>query len=468
VQESDFCIFPQEEMNIMKKITLFTMMLAVLLCRPVNADMLVAGERHSAYLDDKGVVYTWGSYNAFSEESNPLPSVVENLPEIMMITASGDRTAFLSAINEVYVLGSSSPDAPTLLDITDGIVSIALGFNNLVVLTNEGKVYNFDLVTGLLIDTGIENATSISADSNEFLTDTGLALVEGTVYVWGENTPGQVAMGEFGDEATIEPTPIVGLPFIEKISAANNHILLVDIEGNVWTFGEGLDGQLGNGMTYSTEPVKIEGMTDIVDVAGGRNHSLAVDKEGQLFVFGLHNLIDEASTLNAQDFFPRLVPGAANIELIAAGGDHSLIKSDGEFFGWGENQFGQIGDGTFESRHEFSLISASWSNSSDMSCDKETDSGDAEEEDEATSEESPEADECGFGVLISDYADLEAVLTQFTQACSDRGQRKRLKKALKIGDGHYREKRAKKSEKSHKKSAKKSRKKTHSRKSGKD
>ena len=48
-----------------------------------------------------------------------------------------------------------------------------------------------------------------------------------------------------------------------------------------------------------------------------------------------------------------LVNGLADVSAIAGGSSFTLaVKADGTVWGWGENTYGQLGDGTIISRHE--------------------------------------------------------------------------------------------------------------------
>jgi hypothetical protein len=100
----------------------------------------------------------------------------------------------------------------------------------------------------------------------------------------------------------------MGLPSgvrLRAIAAGANHSLAVDgDEGVVWAWGAGTEGELGNGLgTDSMTPVEVlvDAMTPVV---------------------------------------------LANVTELGAGHMHSLShRSDGLPFTWGDNAFGQLGDG---------------------------------------------------------------------------------------------------------------------------
>jgi alpha-tubulin suppressor-like RCC1 family protein len=76
------------------------------------------------------------------------------------------------------------------------------------------------------------------------------------------------------------------------ISGGDSHIIALDEDGYVWTWGNNENGQLGNGTTVnSATPVQViksdnEALSNIVYVDGGFMHSMAIDANGDLWVWG--------------------------------------------------------------------------------------------------------------------------------------------------------------------------------------
>ena len=76
------------------------------------------------------------------------------------------------------------------------------------------------------------------------------------------------------------------------ISAGNQHVLALDEDGYVWTWGKNSYGQLGNGRTSdSSTPVRVKVnsstyLTDIIYIDTGFEHSLAIDSQGNIWVWG--------------------------------------------------------------------------------------------------------------------------------------------------------------------------------------
>ena len=77
---------------------------------------------------------------------------------------------------------------------------------------------------------------------------------------------------------------------IIKISAGNNHSMAITELGELYTWGEGIYGQLGHGKNNNEQyPKKVEYFCNkfkIIDCKGGAAHTVALTEEGYLFGWG--------------------------------------------------------------------------------------------------------------------------------------------------------------------------------------
>ena len=135
--------------------------------------------------------------------------------------------------------------------------------------------------------------------------------------------------------------------------------------GGVLAWGRGDSGQLGSPVstTYVADPTAASGLgptSGVVAVAAGDAYSLALKADGTVLAWGNDDygqLGDGSPTLPGVH---RLVlapvqvvglgPGSGVIA-IAAGGQHSLaLKRDGSVWAWGDNASGDLGDTTVAAR----------------------------------------------------------------------------------------------------------------------
>jgi alpha-tubulin suppressor-like RCC1 family protein len=105
-------------------------------------------------------------------------------------------------------------------------------------------------------------------------------------------------------------------------------------------------GNLGDG-TFTQRPTAVNVGSNVSQVAAGYDHSLAVISDGSVWSWGSHTFgqLGTGSTLSAAS--PQLVSGiSGTITQVAAGWNHSLaLGSDGTVWAWGDNQYGELGDG---------------------------------------------------------------------------------------------------------------------------
>lgn len=124
------------------------------------------------------------------------------------------------------------------------------------------------------------------------------------------------------------------------------HAAVVKPDGTVWSWGINTFGQLGDGRMGNTilEGVQAIGFGDATAVAAGGNHTLALRKDGTVWAWG-DNFWGELGdgTRRTRDV-PAPVPGLPPIVAIAAGYLHSMaLAADGTVWAWGDNHYGQLG-----------------------------------------------------------------------------------------------------------------------------
>lgn len=114
----------------------------------------------------------------------------------------------------------------------------------------------------------------------------------------------------------------------------------------------------------SNSPVPLATKFDAIDVSTQESHVLALARDGALYAWGkgdqgqlgfgpLPIINFKTRTPSAMTFvpFPVRIPDLAGVTAISAGRTHSLaLLEDGTIRAWGENRWGQVGDGTTANR----------------------------------------------------------------------------------------------------------------------
>lgn len=135
----------------------------------------------------------------------------------------------------------------------------------------------------------------------------------GRVYSWGEMTNALGRALEKRDDAKI-PKMIDQLRNVLVISIAcgQDHVIALDSDGNVWTWGFNKYGQLGHGDTENNAlPEKVDSLSNIVRISAGNNYSFAVSKFGNIYCWGdnrnyqLGQMVDEKGNKQNKYLSPR-------------------------------------------------------------------------------------------------------------------------------------------------------------------
>jgi len=184
--------------------------------------------------------------------------------------------------------------------------------------------------------------TSVAAGGHHSLA----LLTDGTVAAWGKNASGQ--LGDGGTTASDVPVAVEELTGAKAIAAGANHSLALLTDGTVMAWGGNEAGQLGDGNTTESDvPVPVEGLKGVVTaIAAGGEHSLALLSNGTVMAWGEneHGELGDGNTSNSD--VPVAVKGLKGVTAIAAGGEHSLaLLSNGTLMAWGSNEYGQLGIG---------------------------------------------------------------------------------------------------------------------------
>ncbi|DAA28802.1 TPA: hect domain and RLD 5 [Bos taurus] len=232
------------------------------------------------------------------------------------------------------------------------IHSMDQGEEHMLVLSSDGKPFEYKY--------SIEHARfqCILQEKNIIQITCGdyhsLALSKGgELFAWGQNLDGQLGVGRiFASTSTPEIVEnLSGVPLVQ-ISAGEAHSMALSMSGNVYSWGRNDCGQLGLGHTYNKEsPSCIEALDDqkVEFLACGGCHTALLTKSGLVFTFGdgKYGQLGHNSTQN--ELRPRLVTGLVGnrVTQIACGRQHTLayVSDTGKVFSFGSGKEGQLGNG---------------------------------------------------------------------------------------------------------------------------
>lgn len=183
------------------------------------------------------------------------------------------------------------------------------------------------------------------------------------MFAWGYNFNGQLGDNTLTQRNTpVQVVGVGGTGTLTSITAINtsgtsDHVLAVAINGTVLAWGYNSNGQLGNNTTTdSSAPVQVLDVggsghiSNVTAIAAGALHSAALKSDGTVWSWGDDGFGDLGDGGGGQSLTPVQavdvggVGKLTGIVGISAGQFGSTArKSDGTAYGWGSNLFGQLG-----------------------------------------------------------------------------------------------------------------------------
>lgn len=337
---------------------------------------IAAGGWHSLLLTDQGQVYSLGDNNSGQlglddRQARGHPTLIPKIPrptrsegettvlspfKITTVSAGGWHSLILDQKGQVFSFGSNRRGQLGLGLKYRETLSPLVEFSREIMEILDHRLRSMRPESfGVLYDSSSEEhrttptlMTSLPSPVRAISASRFHTLLldsQGQVYSMGENIDGQ--LGLVTNDNTYHPTLIERIKGIRAISAGGNHSLILNQEGQVFGFGYNGHGQLGLGDCYKVSvPTLIRDLEKIVAISTGNNHSLVLDKKGRVFGFGKNNLGQVGFLDQKNQLSPRLINGLPKIAAISSGRDHSLfLSTQGQVFSCGDNTMGQLGLG---------------------------------------------------------------------------------------------------------------------------
>jgi alpha-tubulin suppressor-like RCC1 family protein len=159
---------------------------------------------------------------------------------------------------------------------------------------------------------------------------------DGTVWCWGDNSLGQLGHGCFCVYST--PVDVIGMTSTVAITAGTGHSCALDSGGQAWCWGDNLHGELGDGTTQiRNAPVAVTGLAGVVAIDIGSAHACAALAGGTVWCWGDNTHGQLGDTTPAQSATPIQVPGLIGIVAVSTGATQSCaLDSTGQVSCWGD------------------------------------------------------------------------------------------------------------------------------------
>lgn len=339
------------------------------------------GLYHSCALTVSGGVKCWGSNNygqlgdgTTSQKNTPV-EVVGLSSGISDISSGGSHTCVKTTSgggkcwgsNDYGQLGDatfSQRNTPVdVIGISEGISEITTGQNHTCAVTQngEGKCWGWNsygqLGDGSTFDSeipvnvvGLQSGVSAIVGSR---LSTCALTGAGGVKCWGRNDTGQVGDGTMFDRNV--PVDVVGLSSgMIKISAGSYHICVLSSSGKMKCWGRNFYSQLGDGtILMRSIPINVVNTkNNISNIATGSWHTCNLDANGSVNCWGENYWGELGDGTKIHRSTPGSVIGLpGGINYVATGRWHTcVLTSSNGVMCWGANNYGQLGDGTTTQR----------------------------------------------------------------------------------------------------------------------
>ena len=167
-------------------------------------------------------------------------------------------------------------------------------------------------------------------------------------FCWGYNLFGQVGDGSTAHRRT-SPVRVAGSHKFVELSGRTHHTCGLTAAGKAWCWGRNESGALGDGTeTNRNQPRAVAGGLTFRQVNAGGVHTCAVTTGNKAYCWGSNDDGELGDGTTVTHFTPHAVAaGGRSFDRVSAGSDHSCgVTLSGRGFCWGRNLNGQVGDGT--------------------------------------------------------------------------------------------------------------------------
>jgi alpha-tubulin suppressor-like RCC1 family protein len=172
-----------------------------------------------------------------------------------------------------------------------------------------------------------------------------------SVRAWGHNASGQLGNGTTADSDTPVKVKLPKGVKVRQVRAGCAHTLALTTKGHVLGWGDNAFGQLGNGTTTGSDTpvrVKIPKGTKITAIRAGCDFSLALTSRHHVLAWGDNGFgqLGNGTTTDSDRPVRVKLSRHNKVTAISAGHDFSLARTaKGHARAWGSGAFGQLGNG---------------------------------------------------------------------------------------------------------------------------
>ncbi|XP_052796353.1 E3 ubiquitin-protein ligase HERC2-like isoform X2 [Mya arenaria] len=326
-------------------------------------------------------VVGWGSFAWKGGSSGPIIlDFLNDVCGVQQVVCAEKVIIVLAGNGNVYLISYSSEAASMWMMGGFGereVVKLAAhpDGKHFLALTRDGEVFSWGNGDGGRLGHGDnisrEEPTLVKALSGKQVvhiscgsTYSGAITAGGELFTWGRGNYGRLGLG--GSEDQTVPNLVTALKGHRVIDVAcgsgDAQSLAVTDTGAVYSWGDGDYGKLGRGGSDGCKtPKVIERLMgqDVIKVYCGAQFSMALTKSGSVFSWGKGDNFRLGHGTEEHVRLPKQIEyfGGQKIVDISVGSMHCLaVSEEGEVYGWGRSEHGQLGDVAVQCRTEPTLL----------------------------------------------------------------------------------------------------------------
>jgi alpha-tubulin suppressor-like RCC1 family protein len=355
------------------------------ICRGGALGALATGSSASCAIRSGGAVYCWGS-SLITGASGAPPTLIPLPGPAEAVSVGGehacatlaDRSLHCWGSNGLGALGNGSTEPVTgsVAVALPDVVQVAAGASNTAAVTGSGTVFVWGGNIVGLTQPELYGPLGPAAET-QFVTSPfqvaelgqvaqlGLGsrhacavLGSGQAVCWGRNDAAQLgrpALSINDAQATTVLVPLDGDDAVTHAAAGESYSCVLRRGGTVVCWGSIFSSELDPAEAINAPPRSVPGLSGAVQVSVGSSSACALRNDRTVACWGA-NVFGELGTGSfVGSLTAQTVAGLNDATLLGAAsalGGRSMcaLRSTGSVVCWGENNLGQLGDGTTTTR----------------------------------------------------------------------------------------------------------------------